>query len=320
MLAAIPPIRRLSLLAAALAVVLSAVQVDGQSSPLPRSTGAPLLLKVPPAALTTDANSIEVVTTFTGTVDHDPSAPLGLAVDGRSDWKARGFPSLLPFTLEKITRQDNYTEAVLRSGKTTVVKLRFLPSVRDVTAAYAALVAPDTPDERRALRRDSYDAIARAAFEGQPFASMPVATQRTYLEWANLGGARSVAGTFHHDKPYLEVDLGRQTSVYDPFGFSKEPLVARLLNDHLLMQLRTFPDSGKAWGMEGVRLSMQVLYRSYLDGWWVPSTFDLDVIAPAGQIRRWAAGDLSDREFLAACAVLVNDTGFQVSLAPSARH
>jgi hypothetical protein len=54
---------------------------------------------------------------------------------GAPQWRAAGFPDLGRFEVSKVRSGKRYTEAELKN-ETRVVKLRFMPSVRDVGAAF----------------------------------------------------------------------------------------------------------------------------------------------------------------------------------------
>lgn len=303
------------LLIAGAGLVLTLVHLHGQ--PQLATQNLPVLLKVPPAALTIEPWNNSGTTILSGTIAHDPAGRMELAVNGRSDWQALGFPTGRAFIVERVRETTNYTDLELRSGETMVVKLRFLPSVRDVSQAYRALVVPEPVESegKRAFGADAYAAIASRAFANQPFVSIPKSGQARYLEWAHLNGAWRLAGTTYRDRRYVHLDLGLNTSVYDAFGYSKTPLILKALNDRLLATLRSFITVADEFaGVDGVQVSTRILYRAYLDGSWVPSTFDLTLFATAAQVRRYAAGDLTDRQFVHECVVLLNDTPIQVSL------
>lgn len=306
-----------SALLASTTFALAIAGLQAQTAPIPKASDLPVLLKVPPALLTIDRDSMLEVPTATATVAHDGSATASLSIEGRPDWNTRGLPSQLRFTLERVTATARFTELELRAGAALRVKLRFLPSVTDVTAAYRALVVsePLTDDMVRRFRSEAFASIAPAAFGREPFASIPAADQRNYVDWALQQGAVNVSAATRGGRPYLRLDLGLTTSLYDPLGFSKGPLVTRALTGGMLSTLKAFSSLGPETGpVEGIVLSSRILHRAAIDGSWVADTFDLDVYAPTAQILRYAAGELSDREFIQGCTVLVNGTPTRVSL------
>jgi hypothetical protein len=58
-----------------------------------------------------------------------------------------GLPDLGRFEVSKVRSSEHYAEVELKN-EARVVKLRFLPSVRDVGAAFAEVTAPGLPASR----------------------------------------------------------------------------------------------------------------------------------------------------------------------------
>ena len=90
-----------------------------------------------------------------------------IALEGRTDWRTEGFPSLWALAFSKISRSGESAEVELKSDD-VVVKLRFEPSVRDIDATFRALVVTGSPtgSEATAFLDQTYRLLATRFFTG----------------------------------------------------------------------------------------------------------------------------------------------------------
>ena len=246
-----------------------------------------------------------------------------IALEGRTDWRAEGFPSLWALTFSKISRSGDATEVELK-GDDLVVKLRFEPSVRDVDAAFRALVAygPPSGPEATAYLDETYRLMVTRFFTG-PLAGLPVDAQLALVREAHTTRSRV---TFRHatsrDRRYLVIDLDRLESVL--YGLQPNQLarVANAMNDQLMVDVKRFWRPVAAWpGIDGLEITAVLPNRMSTSAdaptagedsieWW----------APGDLITRFATDAITSQVLVDGSVIIVNGNRVQVELAGGRRR
>lgn len=300
----------------AFAVMLFAVSLAscGEASaqgPAPLAKGRSVALKIPPAVLKYDGFSTMRAATIMAADISEP-VPGALAVEKDLDWATAGFPSPYQFKIEKVTTRREFTEIEIRAT-TLWVKLRFDASVKNVAAAFDAVVVPDAEQYAPV----AYRGLAAKFFTG-PLQAVPEEKQLDLVRYAHVeaSGIR-INSQSYKDNLYLVVNLGRDTSIYNDLKFSQATLVAHLLNERLLKALKAFAGPVKdVTSLYGLKLEFEIPHQSFLDKGAV-AHYRLQLFAPAEQIRKFADADITNQQFIDNCVVIVDDNRIQVSLSGS---
>jgi len=246
-----------------------------------------------------------------------------IALEGRTDWRTEGFPSLWALAFSKISRSSESTEVELKRDD-GVVKLQFGPSVGDVDAAFRALVVhgPPSGPEATAYLDETYRLMATRFFTG-PLAGLPVDPQLALVREAHATRSRV---TFRHatyrDRRYLVIDLDRLESVL--YGLQPNQLarVANAINDQLLADIKRFWRPVAAWsGIDGLEIAAVLPNRMSTAAdapaagedsiqWW----------APGDLITRFAADAITSQALVDGSVIIVNGNRVQVELAGGRRR
>jgi hypothetical protein len=277
--------------------------------PAALSKGRSVALKVPPAILKYDANSMMRGVTIMAAGVSAPT-PSMLAVENNLDWQTAGFPSQYQFKLEKVTKKKEFTEVELRAT-TLWVKLRFESRISNVGAAFNALVVPNA----EAYMPEAYRILAAKFFTG-PLQAIPPMKQVDLVRFAHItADGTTMRSETYKENLYLVVDLGRDTSVYNDLKFSQATLIAHVLNERLLKTLKAFAEPVKdIQALHGLKLEFEIPHYSFVDTAASAEYYKLQLYAPAEQIRKFSEADITNQEFISNCVVIVDDNRVQVSL------
>jgi len=277
-------------LASVLVLSLGAPHAFAQEEPQGRFEG---LLIVPLAAMRTDGRGQKPV--YSASVTEDG------AVNGSREWRSKWFPSALPVKVAKVSRKPSYTDVELREDGPTgrTVKLRFA-FAGDTNAAFEGLVIDAA--EREAYLTRAYGELARNMLAGT-LAQLPMPAQIEMMRFAEASGS----GTKLREENlsgdvYMVVDLGRYTGEPNDAKPNRTAQVTRVINDRLLTVFKAFarPSEG-ATPISGLKLEIALPRNGASTS--VAETDRLQVSASVGDIRRYASGELTNQQFVEACAV-----------------
>jgi hypothetical protein len=272
-------------------------------------------LKIPPAILTYDGwGAWDNVPILAGRVTEP--VPLVLAVEGSREWQTAGFPLRDQFRIEKVTRKKDFVEVELRA--TTVwVKLRFDPAIRNINAAFDALVAPSV----ESYAAEAYATLAAKFFTG-PLQSIPPGKRLELVRFAHLTAnvprideRTTIKSQTYKGKHYLVVDLGPVLNVYSDLTFTQTGAVAHQLSERLLKTLKAFAELAKDInGLDGLKLEVEIPHCVLLEQ---PRYYKLQLFALAEDIHKFAEADITNQQFIDNCVVIVDDNRVEVSVAGS---
>jgi len=233
------------------------------------------------------------------------STGYGVTVEGQSEWKMAGFPSMFEMKVEKITRKKDYTELELRN-LAAVIKFRFVPSVQDIAGTFQHLVVPGSPtsSEARAYLKQAYSELSTKVFTG-PLAQLPEEKKHALLALAHdTASARDIRTEIYKNQPYVVFDLGEDTAVYNDLKFNQSSMVAYVLNEKLFTMIKGLanPLAGTPEAF-GVKLEFHIPHKSFLEKDTVPpSRYELQVYAPTEQIKKFKDADITNQQFIDAAS------------------
>lgn len=285
--------------------------------------GDPVTLLVPEAFLPAGRPGLFDLRQVPVHVVNVSEADGAIALEGRTDWRTEGFPSLWALAFSKISRSDDSTQVELK-GEDLVVRLRFGPSVRDVDAAFRALTVhgPPSGPEAKASLDETYRLMATRFFAG-PLAGLPADAQLALLREAHATRSRV---TFRHatsrGQRYLVVDLGRLESVL--YGLQPNQLarVANAMNAQLMADLKRFWGPVAVWaGIDGLEIAAVLPHRMSTTAD-APATGEdsIEWWAPGDLIARFAADAITSQALVDGSLVIVNGNRVQIELAGGRRR
>lgn len=225
---------------------------------------------------------------------------------GAPEWRTAGFPDLGRFEVSKVRSSERYTEVELK-GDTRVVKLRFLPSVRDVDAAFADVTASGRPDgsEARAYLESVFPLLTKVLLEGD-VARLPDTVQVGLVRaiYESSGQARLGTETYRGSSN-LVVRIGR-IAPRTPF-FLANPVAraAIVVNDQLLAVAKRFwKPLGMGGGFDGLKIEAD-LPRAGTAEQREKGSDRLEWYAPWPDLGRFAADEITSAALLEKSVVLL---------------
>jgi len=225
---------------------------------------------------------------------------------GAPQWRTAGFPDLGRFEVSKVRSSERYTEVDLKS-ETRVVKLRFLPTVRDVSAAFADVTAAGRPDgsEARAYLESVFPLLAKVLLEGD-ITHLPDNVQVGLVRAIHESGGQARLGTeTYRDGSYLVVRMGRMTPRTPLFLANPVARAAIVMNDQLLAVAKRFwKPLGKGAGFDGLKIDAD-LPRARAAERDEEGTDRLEWYAPWPELSRFAVDEITSAVLLEKSVVLL---------------
>jgi hypothetical protein len=225
---------------------------------------------------------------------------------GAPQWRTAGFPDLGRFEVSKVRRSDHYTEVELKS-EARVVKLRFLPSVRDVGAAFADVTAPGPPDgsEARAYLESLFPLLTKVLLEGE-VTHLPDTVQVGLVRAIHgSGGQARLATETYRDRSYLVVRLGSITPRAPLFLANPVARAAIVMNDQILAIAKRFwKPLGAGAGFDGLKIEAD-LPRARTAERVEEGSDRLEWYAPWPELSRFATDEITSAALLEKSVVLL---------------
>lgn len=226
---------------------------------------------------------------------------------GAAQWPTGGFPDLGRFEVSKVRNTKSYTEVDLK-GETRVVKLRFLPTVRDVGAAFAEVTAPGGPDgsQARAYLESIFPLLTKVLLEGD-VTHLPDVVQVGLVRAIHDSGGQARLGTeTYRDGSYLVVRMGRITPRTRVFLSNPVARAAIVMNDQLLAVAKRFwKPLGKGAGFDGLKIEADLPRPVTVE----PDKEETDGVewyAPWPELSRFAVDEITSAALLEKSVVLLD--------------
>lgn len=225
---------------------------------------------------------------------------------GAPQWRAAGFPDLGRFEVSQVRRKKEYTEVEVES-ETRVVKLRFLPSVRDVGEAFTEVTASGGPAglEARAYLESVFPLLTKLLLAGE-VTHLPDTVQVGLVTaiYESRGQARLGTQTYR-DGPYLVVRLGRITPRTRLFVSNPVARAAIFMNDQLLAIAKCFwKPLAQGAGFDGLKLEADLPRPGTAER----DEQEIDRIewyAPWAELSRFATDEITSAALLERSVVLL---------------
>ena len=305
---------------AAPAVRLDARGPQAIRPPVSPKRGMPVTLMIPRALLQVDGDRTSRRSPAFA-ADITAAGRDGAAVNGVTDWLRAGLPSLLEGTIGKITRKKDHTAVEVRTtgaqGVDTVVTLRFAHTVPEPEAVLGQLLVEGAADTlaAQAYRREAHAAVAEAVFAG---AREEVPEERRLSILATLQAATGAPDVhLHEGQVYASFDYGVDERVFYDRSADVETIVAHVLRDTVLPELRTLATALAA--LPELR-GMRVVYR-------IPHSakprapvqeYRLELLADMAHVLNLVGAASTEQEFLDASSLLVDGDPVRPALEPPA--
>jgi hypothetical protein len=226
---------------------------------------------------------------------------------GAPQWRSAGFPDLGRFEVSRVRSSEHYTEVELK-GETRVVKLRFLPGVRDVGAAFAQVTATGGADgsEARAYLESVFPLLAKVLLEGD-VTHLPDTVQVDLVRAIHESGGQARLGTeTYRDGSYLVVRMGRITPRTRLFLSNPVARAAIVMNDQLLAVAKRFwKPLGKGAGFGGLKIDADLPRAGTAE----PDKEDIDRVewyAPWPELSRFAVDEITSAALVEKSVVLLD--------------
>lgn len=226
---------------------------------------------------------------------------------GAPQWRTAGFPDLGQFEVSRVKRKKNeYTEVELKSDE-RVVKLRFLPSVKDLGSAFAEVTVAGPPGgpRARAYLDSIFPLLTPVLLDGQ-VRDLPEPVQVALVEtiYASGGQARMDSEEYR-GHTYLAARLGRIQPRTRIFVSNPVARAAIFTNDQLLTVARRFWTAlGREAPFDGLEIEADLPRRGTAERE-EEATDHLEWYAPGAELTRFAADEITSADLLDASVVLL---------------
>lgn len=239
----------------------------------------------------------------------------GLLVGGLGDWKSQGWPLMLQLTVEKVSREKNYT-AVQLQHPLAQVNIRFDNSVKDLNAAFREVAFVGLLSEFESseyYQKDVMDKVLPKIFVGS-LEALPASRKLNLLKEIRFVDA-ALATTKYKGDTYLSVDVGGDTEIYNTIRIDQQHRLADSLNKRVLAYFKRIGRIIKfAPNVGGIRIAIRIPYKNFVtDAYVEPESDRIEIYASMDAIKQFSEDDLTNQEFVDECIVLVNGNRIRLS-------
>jgi hypothetical protein len=248
----------------------------------------------------------------------EAAAPGTVSVQGDSEWKLSGFPSLLEMEVKNIRYEGgkHRTRVDVKTPLKSEVRLFFAGQQGDAPGLFAAVTID--PSEKESYLKATYAALAKHFLASGPLASLSEEKQTTLVQYAHITahGAR-IGTTNYKDKLYLVVSLPAMDTVFNDLRMNRAQRVARVLNDSLLVAMKAFASVvADVESVHGLKLELAIPHRPFTQA--TGTELDsIEIYAPSAEIKRFAEADITSQELIDKSVVIVNSNRTEVRLSES---
>ncbi|CAN5141792.1 hypothetical protein BH18ACI2_BH18ACI2_05440 [soil metagenome] len=313
-----PPVRhKLFVLLVTLVIVSVKQSASAQSNPkwpISLSKGATITLKIPSGAISFEKVSIWSGSySFTVQIDQNDE---GYTVNGRSDWKDIGWPSQLVLYVNKVERKKEYTQVELDDVNGNHIKLRFMPSVKDINAALLALVHQGSLYDFQLsdyYQKEIVERFLPKIFKG-PLAAIPREMQLQMIKGANYD--LNAVGSETYKGRYFMVFRASASEVYNTIQLNQPARIARAIEKDVLSTMRmAYKALAEVSGLDGFKIELKVGHKNFVSEQYLPPYYDdLHIYTTKDVIKKFAEDDTTSQQFINESIVLVNGNRVDVSL------
>ncbi len=291
----------------ALGFLLCVSAAAQQNSFLDIPKGKFVVLKIPSRMV-----GFERVSTWSGDVSYgaiiEQSEKNGIIIGGLSDWRSGGWPLMRQLTLEKVSREKNYTLVELRHPLFNV-KLRFDNTIRDLNASFREIAFLGLLSEFEAsdyYQKEVIGKVLPKVFDGH-LAAIPTERKLNLLKELKYIDS-SIRPEKYKGNDYLSIDVGGDTEVYNTIRVDQSHRIGDSLNQRVLSYFKRIARIIKFHPqIDGIKISILIPYKNFVtEAYSQPSYDKIEIYSPMDVIQQFADDELTNQEFVAESVLLVN--------------
>ena len=269
--------------------------------------GTRIVLKIPAKIV-----GFEKVGFWSGSLNYgtviEQSTTSGLIVGGIAQWRTAGWPLMRQLTLEKVSRNNRFTEIELRDPLFNV-KLRFDSTVKDMNAAFREVAFIGLLSEFEASAYYQQEVVAKILpliFAGK------LASITTKAKLRLLSEVRYIDSAIRTEKykgdTYLVLNAGGDVQIYNTIQMDQSARVAHALNQRVLSYMKRVAKIISFHSeVDGIKVEIDLPYKNFVTEYNNQPNYDhLEIYAPMDVIRQFADDELTNQEFVEESVLLVN--------------
>lgn len=279
----------------------------GQAVLLDVPKGSRVILKIPGKII-----GFEKVGFWGGSLNYgtviEQSATSGLIVGGLTQWKTVGWVLMRQLTLEKVSRNNRFTEVELRDPLFKV-KLRFDTTVKDLNAAFREVAFIGLLSEFEASDYYQQEVVRKVLpliFTGT-LASIPTkAKLRLVSEVKYIDSA--IRTEKYKGHTYLVLNAGGDVQIYNTIQMDQSARISHALNQRVLSYMKRVAKIINFHSeVDGIKVEVDLPYKNFVTEYYNEPNYDhLELFAPMDIIRQFAEDELTNQEFVEEAVLLVN--------------
>lgn len=295
-----------------LCITVSAQQ-NQQSSFLDVPKGKFIVLKIPGKLI-----GFERVSSWSGAVSYgaiiEQSEKSGVIVGGLTEWRTAGWSLMRQLTIEKVSREKNYTMVELRDPLFNI-KLRFDNTVKDLNAAFREIAFIGLLSEFEAseyYREEIIGKILPKIFTGD-LASIPTARKLNLLKELRYVDS-AIKTEKYKGSDYLAINVGGDTEIYNTIRVDQSHRIGHSLNQRVLSYFKRTARIIKFHPeIDGIKISIQIPYKNFVTEQYILPNYDwVEIYASMDVIQQFADDELTNQEFVEESILLVNGNRMQI--------
>jgi hypothetical protein len=288
-------------------------QQNQQSSFLDVPKGKFVVLKIPGKLI-----GFEKVSYWSGDISYgaiiEQSEKSGIMVGGLTEWRTAGWSLMRQLTLEKISREKNYTLVELRDPLFNV-KLRFDNTVKDLNTAFREIAFIGLLSEFEASEYYQKEVVGKVLPKvfTDNLASIPASRKLNLLKELKYIDSAIKAEKYKGDT-YLSVDVGGDTEVYNTIRVDQSHRIAHSLNQRVLLYFKRIARIIKFHPeIDGIKISILIPYKNFVTETYSQPSYDrVEIYSPMDVIQQFADDELTNQEFVEESILLVNGNRMQI--------
>lgn len=282
-------------------------ETHGQREPLNVPGGTRVVLKIPAKII-----GFEKVGLWSGSLKYgtviEQTTTSGLVVGGLAQWRTSGWPLMRQLTLEKVSRNNRFTEIEL-SDPLFKVRLRFDTTVKDLNAAFRAVAFIGLLSEFEVSDYYQQEVIAKVLpliFSGK-LSSIPTKAELQLLKEVNYIDS-AIKTERYKGGTYLVLNAGGDVQIYNTIQMDQSQRVAHALNQRVLSYIKRIAKIIKFHPeVDGIKVEIALPYKNFVSEYYNEPNYDnLEFYAPMDVIRQFAEDELTNQEFAEESILLVN--------------
>lgn len=288
-------------------------QKDQKNSFFDIPKGKFVVLKIPSRLI-----GFERVSFWSGDISYgaiiEQSEKSGIMVSGLNDWRTAGWTLMRQLSLEKVSREKNYTLVELRDPLFSI-KLRFDNSVKDLNAAFhevAFIGLLSEFENSDYYKQEIIGKVLPKVFSGS-LAAIPTSRQLKLLEQLKYIDS-AIKFEKYKGSNYLSIDVGGDTEVFNTIRVDQTKRIAHSLNQRILSYFKRIARIIRfQQELDGIKISVLVPYKNFVTEQYSQPSYDrVEIYAPMDVIQQFADDEITNQEFVEESILLVNGNRMRI--------